>query len=87
MKCWFTLLSLVLSFALLAQNAGDQLFSQDVLHEIRIESPSSFFFDDLVNEYYAGFPDSYQYLPATLMIDGQVMDSVGVRMKGGLSFF
>lgn len=87
MKQLFTALAILLINSLFAQNNGDQLFQPDILHEIRIESDNPNFFDDLINEYYAGYPDDYVYLPAKVWLDGVEVDSVGVRVKGGLSAF
>ena len=67
----------------IAQTDGDQLFNEDILHEIYIEGPTltameTRFFDEL-------FTGNYTYFLSKVTIDGVVIDSVGVRMKGGSS--
>lgn len=88
MKTFLTFLWILISInTIFAQTKGDQLFAEDVLHEIRIESDVSDLLDVMFNNYFLEFPGDYSYLPATVMIDGQVIDSVGVRVKGGISAF
>ncbi len=69
----------------IAQTDGDQLFNENVLHEIRIEGPTlaelnSKYFNEL-------FSGDFTYFLSKVTIDGVVIDSVGVRMKGGSSVF
>ncbi|MEZ4955180.1 MAG: CotH kinase family protein [Saprospiraceae bacterium] len=71
-----------------AQNDGDHLFDQSYLHEIRFESPLPNFFDTLVQIFDdSAFFFEIPYLPGTVIIDGHKIDSVGIRIKGGLSSF
>ena len=68
-----------------AQTDGDLLFKEDVLHEIRIEGPDltlmyNTFFGEL-------FDREFTYFSSSVTIDGDVIDSVGVRVKGGSSTF
>lgn len=70
-----------------AQNDGDQLFDRTYLHEIRINSPDPDFFQVLIDNYYANVFSDQPYTVGDVIIDGTPIDSVGVRMKGGLSAF
>jgi len=68
-----------------AQKDGDLLFAPEVLHEIRIEGLS---YSQLQNQFFDDFgTGGYTYLPGKVRIDGILIDSVGVRVKGGSSAF
>ena len=78
-----TILSCILIFCYInffAQNAGDQLFEDTYLHQITIDS------DDFNNkaDFILGL-NNIEYILVSLTIDGQVLDSVGIRKKGGIS--
>ncbi len=78
-----TTLSCILIFCYInffAQNAGDQLFEDTYLHQITIDS------DDFNNkaDFILGL-NNIEYILVSLTIDGQVLDSVGIRKKGGIS--
>ncbi|MFK7774943.1 MAG: CotH kinase family protein [Saprospiraceae bacterium] len=65
---------------LFSQNAGDQLFDDTYLHQITIDSDDFDNKDDFVLEL-----GNFNYILVSLTIDGQVLDSVGIRKKGGIS--
>ncbi len=81
------------SFATLtAQDNGDQLFDGSFLHEIRITFPDVNFWDTLTFNYETFGPTingggDIPYLMGLIEVDGQVVDSIGVRQKGFSSHF
>lgn len=89
----FVALSLMLiSCFMQAQDPGDELFDETLLHEIRINFSESDFWDILTENYQDNSPfgggGSIPYLMATsIEIDGVLTDSVGVRQKGFSSHF
>ncbi|MEO1262982.1 MAG: CotH kinase family protein [Bacteroidota bacterium] len=71
-----------------AQFDGDQLFDQSYVHEIRFESPDPDFFVNLEQLFYdSSLIGNIPYLPGDVIIDGQRIDSSGIRVKGSLSGF
>ena len=78
-----TILFSILLFSnsnLFAQHAGDQLFEDTYLHQIIIDS------DDFNNKTaFLNGLGSTDYILVKLTIDGQVLDSVGIKKKGVLS--
>jgi hypothetical protein len=79
-------LILFLSLLLLASTghaAGDFVFGDDQVHSIDIQFDQPAFFDSLTLYYLIG---DQQYMAATVVADGVVIDSVGVRLKGNASF-
>lgn len=70
-----------------AQYEGDALFDESILHEVRIEIPVTV--SRLVDIHLENFDPgrSTPYTMGTVTIDGNLIDSVGVRAKGGLSAF
>ena len=91
---FYTLCSLfILNFSSLqAQTDGDELFDNAYLHEIRINFEQSNFWDSL-SYYYNTFGPSIDgsgnipYLMGQIQIDGNLVDSIGVRQKGFSSHF
>ncbi len=61
------------SITVSAQNSGDALFDNSYLHEIRIESDS---IEDLWNAI------SREYVMVNVIVDGNALDSAGLRLKG-----
>lgn len=76
--CW--------SLTSIAQYEGDQIFDQSYLHEIQITTDLTLdeLFDIYADELFTG---SYSYNISEILIDGNSLDSVGVRVKGGISGF
>ena len=70
-----------------AQTDGDRLFDNSILHEIRFESADPSFFTLLIDEFDNSQPDKADYLGTNVRIDGQLIDSVGLRIKGGSSAY
>ena len=70
-----------------AQYDGDQLFDETVLHEINITASISI--DELTLIYYDNFlnEDGIPYTISEVEIDGIFLDSIGVRIKGGITAF
>lgn len=81
------LLAITFLSSIHAQTAGDQLFDPSVIHEIRFESPDELFFNQLLGSWMTSPLGENPDLLGTVRLDGQLIDSVGVRIKGGLSAF
>lgn len=77
---------LLFTTALSAQKEGENLFEPSVLHEIRFESNHPDLFALMLGDWQNN-PDSPPYQLCNVRIDGQFVDSVGARIKGGLSAF
>ena len=60
------------------------LFDDKVLHEIKIDFSEDYPWDSLV--YFYGFNLRKEYLPVCVSIDGNALDSVGIRYKGISSY-
>lgn len=76
-----------LSASLLAQHKGDQLFDPGYVHEIRFETEQPGFYVLLTNAWLTAGNGPIPYNMGNVRIDGNLVDSVGVRLKGGLSIF
>ena len=72
--CWISLPTLM------AQ--GEQLFDDSYVHEIRINSNSTNLLADLEAIYDPFPPNGNVYLPVSVNIDGTILNSVGMRIKG-----
>ncbi len=77
------LAALILIHSAPAQNPGDNLFSGIQIHTINIIFPQPDYWDSLTVYYNE---NNEQYIPATVVADGVVFDSVGVRFKGHASY-
>ena len=75
---------LLLQFGLFGQS--EDLFEDSFVHEIRIYFEQDNFWEDLTFDYDSSYPD-IPYTLANVIIDGQQIDSVGVRIKGFSSYF
>lgn len=73
---------------ILAQNPGDSLFNSSIVHDINITFTQPNFFDSLM--WYKQHADSFnlgtQSMMASVTIDGTLVDSIGVKLKGNSSF-
>jgi len=73
--------------SLQAQYEGDHLFDESFIHEIHIDVPSTL--DELTvihhNNLFSGNDPIYKM--GTIQIDGMLLDSIGVRVKGGFSSY
>jgi len=81
---------LFFSFQLPAQNLnGNKIFNNNFVHEIRISLTQANFWDTLLTYYRASHDSTYsksKSLVASVIFDGEKIDSVGVRLKGVFSF-
>jgi len=90
MKRFFYLLAALLyCFNANAQITGETLFDNSYLHEVKIYFEEDDFWEILTDNYQAGYySGDIEYLPTVqIIIDGNVMDTVGVRQKGFSSHF
>ncbi len=80
--------SMFLGLHLFAQS-GQNLFDNNTLHEIRIYFEEDDFWDILTTNYETGsYAGEIDYLATTqIVIDGNILDTVGVRQKGFSSHF
>jgi len=71
-----------------AQNPGDTLFASSFIHNINILLPQPNFWDSLM--YYKQHADSFnlgtQYMKGDVTVDGTLITSIGVKLKGNSSF-
>jgi len=76
------------SFSLQAQDAGDKMFDNNVLHEVRFQFSQSNYWNQLVSNFEDNFDPSIPvpYLLGNVTIDGELVDSIGVRFKGFTSY-
>ena len=70
-----------------AQETGDNFFDESVVHQIHVSSNNTTLLTDLFNEYLVNWPDNYVYRSVDITIDGNAIDSVGIRIKGGSTAF
>lgn len=66
-----------------AQTAGDSIFNVGDVHELYFNFSQPGFWDSLTTYYLAG---NEQMLMCTAILDGDTIDSVGVRLKGNSSY-
>ncbi len=67
--------------------AGDKMFDNSILHEVRIEFSNSDYWNQLIDNY-ESTPEGSKipYLLGKVNIDGMEVDSVGIRLKGFTSY-
>ena len=82
-----TLLLLLPAAGIHSQNDGDLLFDTTIVHEIRFVSDDSNLLNTMIENFYQTFGPPYIYSPVKVLIDGRELDSVGLRIKGGISAF
>jgi len=69
------------------QKSGDNMFNNEVLHEINIEFDQANYWQILSQNFENNFFDAtVPYLMGRVTIDGELVDSVGVRFKGFTSY-
>ncbi|MEA3445412.1 MAG: CotH kinase family protein [Bacteroidota bacterium] len=71
-----------------AQNAGDNFFDSDTIHEIRLTFNQANYWDSLI--YYKNLTDSIGeniYMEAGLEINGTALNPIGARIKGNSSYW
>lgn len=79
-----TVILLILSISLSGQ--GNTLFGYDKVHEIRLTFESDNYWS-ILSSNYDNSPSDVPYEMATAEIDGNTVDSIGVRLKGFSSYF
>jgi len=88
MKVVFYLTILVFSISNIcfSQGRGDQIFDESFIHEIRITTELEI--NDLFTIFFAEIgTEEYSYALSSVTLDGNILDSIGVRVKGGISSF
>lgn len=87
MRHLYFLLFSILSCSAFAQVSGDNVLDRTVLHEVHFEYIQGDFYLELQNNFRPFDPfDPGPYTMANVTIDGERVDSVGVRLKGFTSF-
>jgi len=81
------LLLLLANLTVFAQESGDQLYDNSYIHDIRLSFEEDNFWQILEGNFDSGdVGNNNQYLMATVTIDGEQVDSIGVRFKGFTSY-
>ncbi len=85
---------IILLFAFIATTinsfaqAGAALFTNLQVHTIQLNFTQPNYWSTLVsNKAYDDANDSSTYIPATVTIDGNLLDSVGIQLKGNSSYY
>ncbi|MDW3649456.1 MAG: CotH kinase family protein [Bacteroidia bacterium] len=65
---------------------GEQIFDDAIVHEIQLSFSDSDFWTTLSDNYENNYPN-IPYIMANAVIDGEILDSIGVRLKGFSSTF
>lgn len=87
MRYLYLLLILLLTTPVFAQDSGDNVLDRTVLHDVRFEYPLGDLYQELQNNFRPFDPfDPGPYTMANVIIDGERVDSVGVRLKGFTSY-
>jgi spore coat protein CotH len=88
MKKLLFLFAIVSSVCQAQTTAGDNLFNITQIHTININFPQTNYWTLLVNnKTYDDANDSSTYIPAQVIIDGNIVDSVGIQFKGNSSYY
>lgn len=74
----------VFSQGLYAQDSGSNIFNPSVLHEVNMTFTEPNYWDILNQNFGGGFDptEDVTYLMASVTIDGETVDSIGIRFKG-----
>ena len=85
---FFCILLLNIYSSLDAQAPGEQIFDNSKVHEIRFEFIQSDYWQQMVDNYENNADpfDDKPYLMGNVTIDGELVDSVGMRFKGFTSY-
>lgn len=67
------------------QAQGDNLFDDDTVHEIYLTFEETNYWEILTGNYNSSYPD-VPYIMVDAVIDGEAIDSIGVRLKGYSSY-
>ncbi len=87
MRFTFFLTALLISACLRGQGTGDSLFGVGGVHSVYIDFAQLGWWDTLTANKALGDQTGQDiYIPAIVTLDGRVMDSVGVRLKGNASY-
>lgn len=72
-----------------SQSNGNNVFNTNIVHDIHINLPYANFWDSLNTNYSNGFNTGSDviYIQGSVTIDGQFVDSIGLKQKGNLSNF
>ena len=87
MKKILTIILLISGNALFSQSNGLDMFNETYVHEIRVTFTETNYWDSL-EYYYNDFLDNgadKKYIVASVQIDGNTIDSIGIREKGYFS--
>ena len=81
-----TMAFVFLSVFSFGQDAGDALFDGDLLHEIEFTFTQNGYLQTMERDIVQNFGGDVPYIMADVTINGELIDSVGVRFKGFTSF-
>ncbi len=73
---------------MIAQDGGKKIFDSSILHEVKIQFNQVDYWEQLTNNYKDNleYEDDIPYIIASIEIDGEKLDSIGIRFKGFTSF-
>jgi len=80
------ILAISLSTAFTLMSQGEQIFDDSYVHEIRVTFDDDGYWQELSTNYQNNYPD-VPYTMASVSIDGELIDSIGIRQKGFASHF
>ena len=85
---YLPLLFLCLSANLFSQAPGEKIFDNSLLHEIHFQFSQANYWQQMEQNFEQNFDpfDPVPYIIADVSIDGELVDSVGVRFKGFTSY-
>ena len=65
---------------------GENIFNDDIVHEIHLTIDDNNYWSTLTSNYDDNYPN-VPYIMANAIIDGEAVDSIGVRLKGFSSYW
>lgn len=85
---FLSIMFIVFTFTFAQAQNGNILFSNLQVHTIQLNFSQAGYWNTLVsNKVYDDANDSSTYIPATVTIDGNLLDSVGIQFKGNSSYY
>ncbi len=81
------IVAIVSTSVISAQDAGDNFYKNDLLHTIELEFAQPDYWEQMESNFESNFGGSnHIYILGKVTIDGEILDSVGVRFKGFTSY-
>ncbi len=80
MRIGSSILLVLMTLFVSGQDSGLNMFDNSILHEVRVVINDGNYWTNLVSDYDVNYPN-VPYTLAMVTIDGEEMDSIGVRRK------